>query len=166
VDEGNTLFGNFEVREGATATPSGRLLSVKEPTTERLAWAEEKVQELDALMLEVRQGEQSLVRWVAAMVDVMPLKHMPEALRFRWSAARDEAELSAGNVEMRVGRLADGDGWRLEANQRLGGMEAATRLVPAGCDENEALLDVLFDAWIYGRSTPERRSLRQSGGLY
>lgn len=149
VDEGDTVFANMEVQDNATDTPSGRLKSMREPTSERLAWAEGKVQQLNTLMQEARREEQSILRWVAAMVDVMPLAHMGEALNFRWSDSRNEAELSAGNVVMRVRRMAEG--WRLEANQRLGRMEPVTRLVPVGCNENEALLEVLFDAWIYGR---------------
>lgn len=150
VDQGDTLFGNLEVRDRSPEPSLGRSLIPREAGPERHAWAQVKVQQLDALMAQTRLGKLPVLRWVAAMADVMPLGDMGECVNFRRSVAREEVELSAGNVVMRARRA--GEMWELEAARRLGMKEPVSVRVSGDCDEHKSLHELLFKAWIYGRS--------------
>jgi hypothetical protein len=149
VDQGDTLFGNLEVRDRSPELALGRSLIPREAGPERHTWAHGKVQQLDALMAQLRLGELPLLRWVAAMVDVMPLTDMDRCVNFRLSVVREEVELSAGNVVMRARRAQEE--WELEAARRLGMREPVSARVPKDCDEHKSLHELLFKAWIYGR---------------
>jgi hypothetical protein len=146
VDQGDTLFGNLEVRDSLPEPSRGRSLIPREAGAERHVWAQVKIQQLDGLMAQLRLGELPLLRWVAAMVDVMPLEDMGTCVNFRRSAVREECELSAGNVLMSVRRTDER--WELKAAKRMGVAEPVSIQVAPGCDEDESLYDLLFKAWV------------------
>jgi hypothetical protein len=149
VDEGDTLYGNFEVRDRGEQPLAFRAFLPEEASVQRHVWAAVKEQQLGESLRQMHAGGTPLLRWVAAMVDVMPLRYMESSLSFRRSLVRDEFELNAINVDLQVRRVEAG--WELRANKRIGNEIPEYRVVPLDAHEPESLCDVMFDAWIYGR---------------
>ena len=151
VDEGDTLFNNFEVCDGDLGVPRSRALRpVAHSSPARQAWAEGKAEQLDKLMQQLHADEPPLQRWIAAMVDVLPLTELGKGVEFRRSLLRDDVALTTSTVVVSVCRADTATGWTLRLEKRIGGESTVSQVPPADQPEHQCIYDLLSAGWVPG----------------
>jgi hypothetical protein len=151
VEEGDALFGNFEICDDGLGRARSRALPPLNPRSpERQAWAQRKADQLDGFMRQLHADEPPLLRWIAAMVDVLPLTELGECVNFRRSLVRDGVALTTSSAVIGISQSDTATGWALRLDRRTGNEPSVSREAPADQTEHHCIYDLLFDGWVPG----------------